>query len=113
DRAFEPVHLKRLVEQAVTLAKPKWKDQAQAAGATIQVSLDLEAVPPVAGEESALREVLTNLIFNAVDAMPKGGTLTLRTRRRGDSAVLEVSDTGMGMTEEVRQHCLEPFFSTK
>ena len=113
DRAFAPVHLKRLVEQAITLTQPKWKDQAQANGATVEVVLDLEAVPPVAGEESALREVLTNLIFNAVDAMPAGGTLTLRTRRAGDTAVLEVGDTGTGMSETVRQRCLEPFFSTK
>ena len=113
ERAFAPVSLKRLVEQAVTLTKPKWKDQAQAAGATVEIALELEAVPPVAGEESALREVLTNLIFNAVDAMPAGGTLTLRTTRRGDTAVIEVADTGTGMTAVVRQRCLEPFFSTK
>ncbi len=113
ERAFEPVSLKRLVEQAVTLTKPKWKDQAQAAGATVEIALELDAVPPVAGEESALREVLTNLIFNAVDAMPAGGTLTLRTVQRGDTAVLEVADTGTGMTEETRQRCLEPFYSTK
>ncbi len=113
DRDFAPVHLKRLAEQAITLTKPRWKDQAQAAGATIQVALELESVPAVSGEESALREVLTNLIFNAVDAMPKGGTITLRTRCTGDCAVLEVSDTGSGMTEDVRRRCLEPFFSTK
>ena len=113
ERDFAPVSLKRLVEQAVTLTKPKWKDQAQAAGATVEIALELEAVPPVAGEESALREVLTNLIFNAVDAMPAGGTLTLRTVQRGDTAVLEVADTGTGMTEETRQRCLEPFYSTK
>ena len=113
ERAFEPVSLKRLVEQAVTLTKPKWKDQAQANGATVEIALELDPVPPVAGEESALREVLTNLIFNAVDAMPAGGTLTLRTLRRGDTAVLEVADTGTGMTKETRQRCLEPFYSTK
>ena len=110
---FTPVNLKRLVEQTITLTRPKWKEQAQAAGVTIAVALELEAVPPIAGEESALREVLTNLIFNAVDAMPGGGTLTFRTRREGDTGVIELADTGTGMTEEVRQRCLEPFFSTK
>lgn len=113
DMVFAPVHIKRLVEQAITLTKPKWKDQAQASGATVHVALELDSVPPVAGEESALREVLTNLIFNAVDAMPRGGTLTLRTRCKGDAASIEVADTGTGMTEEVRRRCLEPFFSTK
>ncbi len=113
DREFAPVSLKRLVEQSITLTKPKWKDQAQASGATIEIALELEPVPAVAGEESALREVLTNLIFNAVDAMPGGGTITLRTRRNGDFATLEVSDTGTGMSEETRTRCLEPFYSTK
>jgi PAS domain S-box-containing protein len=113
DTPFEPVHLKRLAEQIVTLTRPKWKDQAQAAGATVEIVLELEPVPPVAGDESALREVLTNLVFNAVDAMPNGGTITLRTRREGDSAVIEVADTGTGMTDDVRRRCLEPFFSTK
>jgi CheY-like chemotaxis protein len=112
-KPFAPVNLKRLLEQTITLTRPKWKEQAQAAGVTIDVAIELEPVPPIAGEESALREVLTNLIFNAVDAMPNGGTLTLRTRQVGDTGVIEVADTGTGMTEEVRQRCLEPFFSTK
>src|SRR5437660_12219159 len=66
-----------------------------------------------AGEKSALREVLTNLIFNAVDAMPEGGGIALETSIVDDRAVLKVRDTGTGMTEAVRQRCLEPFFSTK
>jgi signal transduction histidine kinase len=110
---FSPVDLSKLVEQAVNLTKPKWKDQAQAAGATVRVVPELSAVPPIAGEEPALRELLTNLIFNAVDAMPDGGTITIRTRRDGGRVVLEVADTGTGMSEEVRRRCLEPFFSTK
>jgi signal transduction histidine kinase len=113
DTPFVSVHLKRLVEQTITLTRPKWKDQAQAAGATVEVLLELESVAPIAGDDSALREVLTNLIFNAVDAMPRGGTLTLRTRQTCNSAILEVEDTGTGMTDDVRQRCLEPFFSTK
>ncbi|MEO5738438.1 MAG: HAMP domain-containing sensor histidine kinase, partial [Variovorax sp.] len=112
-KPFAPVNLKHLLEQTVTLTRPKWKEQAQAAGVNIEVALDLDPVPPIAGEESALREVLTNLVFNAVDAMPAGGTLTLRTRHHVNTAVIEVADTGTGMTEEVRQRCLEPFFSTK
>jgi PAS domain S-box-containing protein len=110
---FASVDPEKLVQQAMTLTKPKWKDQAQASGATITVVPKLEKIPPIAGDESALREVLTNLIFNAVDAMPSGGTLTLRTYRLGESAVIEVADTGTGMSAEVRQRCLEPFFSTK
>ena len=73
----------------------------------------MKASPFVAGEESALREVLTNLIFNAVDAMPEGGRIALETAVEGSDAVIRVRDTGTGMSESVRQRCLEPFFSTK
>jgi len=108
-----PVNLNQLVEQAVSLTQPRWKDQALASGITIRVETDLNQLPLVGGNEAEIREVLTNLIFNAVDAMPQGGTITLRTRPDDAHVVLEISDTGTGMTEEVRQRCLEPFFSTK
>ncbi len=107
------VDVNRLVEQSIKLSQPKWKDQALANGVAIEIQTELASVPSVAGHESELREVLTNLVFNAVDAMPKSGSITLRTRADDDHVCLEVSDTGTGMTEEVRQRCLEPFFSTK
>ncbi|MGH7260379.1 MAG: ATP-binding protein [Nitrospiraceae bacterium] len=111
--SFLPFDLNKLVEQSVNLTQPKWKDQALANGITVLVKCDLQKVPVLDGNESEVREVLTNLVFNAVDAMPKGGTITLRTVAKDGQVVLEVSDTGMGMTEEVRQRCLEPFFTTK
>ncbi|MBI5777733.1 MAG: response regulator, partial [Nitrospirae bacterium] len=113
EETFRPFDLNKLVEQAVTFTQPKWKDQALAGGLTVLVKTELQKVPDLPGNESEMREVLTNLIFNAVDAMPKGGTITLRTSRKDGQVVLEVVDTGTGMTEEVRQRCLEPFFSTK
>ncbi|MBI1930043.1 response regulator [Candidatus Poribacteria bacterium] len=111
---FRPVDLNQLVEGAIMLTQPRWKDQTQGQGILIRMETDLlQPVPAIAGSESNLRDALTNLIFNAVDAMPKGGTITIRTRIDSDHVLLEVSDTGVGMTEEVRQRCLEPFFSTK
>lgn len=107
------VDLNRLVEQTVKLSQPKWKDQALANGIAIEMHVEVDAVPPVAGHESELREVLTNLVFNAVDAMPKSGSITIRTKVDGDHVRVEVTDTGTGMTDEVRRRCLEPFFSTK
>ena len=106
--------LNGLVEQAVSLTRPRWHGQALGAGVTITLALELAAdLPPLVADAAELRELLTNLIFNAVDAMPAGGTLTLRTRHEPDTVVLEVSDTGVGMDEETSRRCLEPFFTTK
>ena len=110
---FVPVDINRLVEDAVSLTEPKWKAQAEASGISIAVEKDLQKIPTIAGNAANLREMLTNLIFNAVDAMPRGGTITIRTRRDNDQVVLEIGDTGTGMTEETRRRCLEPFFTTK
>ncbi len=107
------VDLATIVAQAVSLTEPKWRSQAQGSGTTIRVETNLQPIPPVAADESALREVLTNLIFNSVDAMPAGGLITLETITEEGQAVLRVRDTGKGMTEAVRQRCFEPFFSTK
>ncbi|MBC8229705.1 response regulator [bacterium] len=113
DEIITSVNINQLVKQTIELTQPKWKDQAQANSITIDIEADLQEVPLISGNEEELREVLTNLILNAVDAMPKNGTITLRTRFEGKQVVLEVSDTGVGMTEEVKQRCFEPFFSTK
>ncbi|MBI2321732.1 MAG: response regulator, partial [Chloroflexi bacterium] len=109
----EAIDLNAVVEQAIALTQPRWKDQALARGVTIAVHADLQPVPALTGSDAELREALTNLIFNAVDAMPTGGTLTLRTRAEDACVAVEVGDTGTGMPEEVRRRCLEPFFSTK
>lgn len=110
---FEPVDLNKIIEETVALTQPKWRDQAMAEGKTVQMQLELEKVPPISGKPAELREILTNLVFNAVDAMPEGGTITLRTRASGERVSFESIDTGIGMNEEVRARCLEPFFSTK
>ena len=110
---FQPVDLNKLVRQTVDHTKQHWKDQAQAVGKTIEIATDLLPVSSVSGEEFAIRELLTNLIFNAVDAMPEGGTITLGTMMDGNSVRLSVRDTGTGMSEEVQRRCLEPFFTTK
>ena len=110
---FEQVDLNKLLEGVVALTKPKWKEQAQSDGRAVSVNLDFEKLPKVAANSAELREAVTNLVFNAVDAMPSGGVITLRTRRADENILLEISDTGTGMSEEVRTRCLEPFFSTK
>jgi signal transduction histidine kinase len=110
---FALIDLGHLVEQVVTFTRPKWQQQAQSRGVDVRVETDLSEVPLVAGNESELREVLTNLIFNAVDAMQISGGITVRAQPEGEDVVLSVEDTGTGMTEEVRRRSMEPFFSTK
>ncbi|HEV7869349.1 MAG TPA: ATP-binding protein, partial [Chthoniobacteraceae bacterium] len=82
-------------------------------GIQIDLQSDLPDVPPIAGNAAELREVLTNLIFNAVDAMPDGGVIRVVTSHVGNEVTIAVSDTGIGMTETERARCLEPFFTTK
>jgi len=113
DEKMEPVSLNEIVEEAVELSRPRWRDIPQEQGVVINVKTDLSSIPIVRGNPAELKEMLLNLIFNAVDAMPKGGTLTIRTKVKGNQAILEVADTGVGMSDEVKARIFEPFFSTK
>ncbi|MFC1671891.1 PAS domain S-box protein [Planctomycetota bacterium] len=108
-----PINVNELAEQSVSLTQHKWKSLAQAQGRTIEVQTKLAALPPILGNAVELREVLTNLILNATDAMTEGGTITISTTVDEEDIVLAVADTGTGMSEEVRGHCMDPFFSTK
>ncbi len=105
--------LNNVIKMVVDHTQPRWREEMAVEGAFIKTKMELEDIPPVAADESQLREALTNLILNAVDAMPEGGTITIRSYKRCGQAFLEVCDTGEGMTEEVRRKCLEPFFTTK
>lgn len=110
---FMPVVINDLVLHVISLTQPRWKDQALAAGVMIDVRTEMSNVPTVPANESELREALANLVFNAIDAIPKRGTITIRTEVMGRWLVVTVTDDGLGMTEEVHARCLEPFFSTK
>jgi signal transduction histidine kinase len=110
-----PVPINRLVQEVLDLTRARWSDMPQKRGVVIDSRTDLEpSLPAFMGVESEIREALTNLIFNAVDAMPDGGTMTLRTGAvaHGTRVYAEVCDTGIGMNEDTRRHCLEPFFTT-
>lgn len=113
--ALEPVDLNEAVRHVVDLTRPRWADQAQVHGAVIEVHTELaEDIPPVQGVPHEIREALTNVVLNAVDAMPNGGTLTLRTYRGASGDIrLEVQDTGVGMDQETLVRAPQPFFTTK
>jgi len=113
DREFISVPMTELIMEVVTLTQPKWKDQTQAKGIQIELKTQLEEVPMVFGNPSELKEVVTNILFNAVEAMPRGGQVTLATRSVGHWVEVTVSDTGTGMEEDVRKRVFDPFFTTK
>lgn len=109
----QAVNLNEVIEQTILLTAPKWQSQASGEGTTIHIEKELGDIPLIFGVPDELREVLTNLILNAIDAMPRGGCMSFRTRQDGQRVRLEMSDTGTGMTEETLRNCLEPFFTTK
>jgi CheY-like chemotaxis protein len=91
----------------------RWKDRAEAANIQISLDLQIRSKAKVMGDESELREVLVNMVFNAVDAMPGGGTLTLMAEEIDDTVMISVGDTGTGMAAEVKSRIFDPFFTTK
>jgi signal transduction histidine kinase/ActR/RegA family two-component response regulator len=119
---LSPVNLNEVAQDVIGLTRARWSDMPQERGVVIELDTSLTANDPVVpGVEAELREALTNLVFNAVDAMPEGGTLSVRTRRTSDPSraeapdrvYIEVSDSGVGMDAETQRRCLEPFFTTK
>ena len=118
-RAFKRLDVHGAIDQVIELTQPRWRALPEQRGIVIELRKEYaKGLPEVMGDEVELRDALTNLVFNAVDAMPEGGTLTLRTKAvvdgDGRSTVrIEVSDTGIGMNEDTRRRCIEPFFTTK
>ncbi|HEX5340885.1 MAG TPA: ATP-binding protein [Duganella sp.] len=112
------VNANLMVGQVVDLTRARWSDMPQQRGVVITVQQQLDPqLPSILGVEGEIREALTNLVFNAVDAMPDGGSLILRTSyqaREGAGEVrVEVRDSGCGMDEQTQRRCMEPFFTTK
>jgi signal transduction histidine kinase len=122
---LEQVDINKIIQEVIELTRPRWRDISQREGISIQIQQTLEPqLPLLFSDPSEFREVLINLVFNAVDALVQGGTITLVTRSisvpvsENDKTParrlqVEVRDNGVGMDEKIRQHCLEPFFSTK
>ncbi len=113
DEDFVPVDLALIAREAINLTAHHWRNQAEARGLHIEMEDRITKVSGVRGCESDLRQLLTNLILNSVDAMPSDGKISVSCQENGNWVTLEVADTGSGMDEETRRQCLEPFFTTK
>jgi PAS domain S-box-containing protein len=111
--AVEGGHVGEMLQDAARLTAPRWRDAAQAEGRPIELAVDGPPGCTIDGSPVALREAITNLIFNAVDALPKGGTIKLGCRHHADQVIVKVSDTGTGMPPDVRARIFDPFFTTK
>ena len=112
-REFEMLDVSSLLNDAIEITRTRWQNEARLRGLEYQVTLDAESGQHTFGSASELREVFVNLIVNAVDAMPKGGRLSIGCVREGARLQLRFADTGTGMPEDVRQKIFDPFFTTK
>ena len=112
-RPFRRVDLLDVVREVVEMTRPRWKDEAQSRGVSYEVSIEGGPVPWVAGRPEELREVFTNLLANALEAMPGGGRLAFELSADEGSVVVAVRDTGVGMAPETARRIFEPFFTTK
>jgi PAS domain S-box-containing protein len=112
-RELFKVDINSIIKDSIEITKPRWKDEAQSRGIRIEMVFHLEDIPFASGNASELREVITNMIFNAIEAMHEGGKIEIRTFRKRRDINIQVSDTGVGIPEEAKKRVFEPFFTTK
>jgi CheY-like chemotaxis protein/anti-sigma regulatory factor (Ser/Thr protein kinase) len=113
DQDFEPVAVEQLLSDVSEITRPRWKNRAEAADICINLDVSVTTTAMVMGDASELREVLVNIVFNAIDAMPNGGRITLSATETDGQVEIRVTDSGTGMAEEVRSRIFDPFFTTK
>ena len=112
-RPFQPLDLNQLVEEIAASARARWSQQLTARGISGEVRCEPASVPGVVGDMAEMRQVLTSMALNALDAMPEGGNLTFRTGYESGRVFCQIADTGIGMGEQVRLRIFDPFFTTK
>jgi PAS domain S-box-containing protein len=113
EKERQPVNLSSVIRDAMQLTAPRWRDAAQAEGRPITLRVEAQGHPTIEGSPARIREMMTNLIFNAIDALPTGGTIRLRAAADHGQGIVEVIDSGVGMSPEVQTRVFEPFFTTK
>ncbi|MGR3303468.1 MAG: PAS domain S-box protein, partial [Candidatus Scalindua sp.] len=111
---FVLVYIKKVLEEAIDFLKPRWMNIAIASGKPFDMDMDaIKEIPSILGKPSELREVFINIINNAMDAMSEGGRLSFRTWTEEGAVFVSITDTGMGMPEDVKKRIFDPFFTTK
>ncbi|MHB8923620.1 MAG: PAS domain S-box protein, partial [Thermoleophilia bacterium] len=113
-REFTSVDINQVINNAIEVARPRWRDESESRGVRIELKTDLADVPPVNGNKSELAEVVLNLLINAVDALPDGGEITVTSALNSQGRIeIVISDNGKGMDDELRRRVFDPFVSTK
>jgi PAS domain S-box-containing protein len=113
DKEFMQLNINELLDNVLDFTRVRWKDNAESQGIKFDIQKDYTPVPSTLGSASELREVFTNLINNALDAMPEGGSLKVKTALEENTILIDISDTGVGIPEELRTRIFDPFFTTK
>jgi len=113
EKDFRELDINAIVKEVVEVTKPKWKDEAELKGVHIEMETQLGKLSHSLGNPAEIREVLTNMIFNSIDALPEGGKIKITTGMREERVEIKVTDNGLGMIEEVKNRVFEPFFTTK
>lgn len=110
---FSEVNIKDIINDVVRMTESKWSGGSNIPKITLRIDTDSMEIPIVEGNASELREVFINILFNAVDAMPKGGEFTIQTKTNGKDIFVYFIDTGEGMSAETKKRVFDPFFTTK
>ncbi len=108
-----PVNIEEIVKDVVSITRPRWKEEMGARDVQIKFKIDFRSSPALCCNETQVREAFTNLVMNAIDALPQGGTISIDGQTDSKWFMITIADNGVGMAPEVRQRCFEPFFSTK
>ena len=113
DKYFTTIDVNEIIDNALEFTKVRWKDDAESKGIKIKIQKEFSTLPPTSGSAAELREVFTNLINNAVDAVPQGGSIRIKTFKEDSHIVIKVKDTGVGITNDRKDRIFDPFFTTK
>ena len=113
DKEFTQVDVNKLLENSMEFTSVRWKDDAESKGIKINIEKEFSSLPMTSGSAAELREVFTNIINNAVDAMPQGGNIQIKTTQENNHISITIKDTGVGIPEDIRNRIFDPFFTTK
>ena len=113
DKHFTTIDLNEIIDNALEFTRTKWKDDVESKGIKVNIQKEFSSIPPTSGSAAELREVFTNLINNAIDAMPQGGHINIKTFTENNHISIKVEDTGAGIPTAIRDRIFDPFFTTK